>query len=130
MPDWKVGDEVIVTGRYARQGRTTIAKIGRKYFYVEGMNRDTPFQISDGHEKPDGFNNYQARAWTPDQYSAHRTRTGVLDKLRAHGVSWAPSWGSLTFREQNFTTARLMELLHLLDYVAEDNATTNLDEEP
>lgn len=127
MSDWKVGDEVVVTGTYVRTGLTTITKVGRKYFYVEN-NTDTPFQISDGHEKPDGYGGqYKARARTPEQYEADRVRSGVLDKLRKHGVSWSNSWNEQTFREKSFSTARLFELLHLLDNVADDNATTNLD---
>lgn len=126
-PQWNVGDEVIVTGKYASRGRKKIVKVGRIYFYVEG-NPDTAFKLSDGHQKHDGYGNYLAQCRTPEQYEADQVRSEVLAKLREHGVRWADTWSEgRTFREARFSTARLFELLHLLDQIAEENATTNLD---
>jgi hypothetical protein len=128
MTDWKVGDKVIVTGKYVVAGTTTITKVGRKYFYVANDSRDTPYQISTGHAKNDGYGS-NSRCRTPEQYEADTVRDGVLDKLRKHGVAWASGWSDWTFRAEKFSTARLFELLNLLDQIAEENTITNLDKD-
>jgi hypothetical protein len=56
MTGLKVGDDVIVTGRYVGTTRSQVARVGRTYFYVENT-RDIPFLRSTGREKPDGYGN-------------------------------------------------------------------------
>lgn len=128
MMDVKVGNEVVVTGKYVRSGRYPITKVGRVYFYVD--DGDTPFQRSDGREKPDKWGDtYKARAWRPEDYEADQVRNEVLAKLREHGVSWVNNWtgNKMVLKASNFTTARLFEFLAFLDSVADEVDPKNLD---
>ena len=86
---WQVGTEVIVTGHYVRgTQRTKVGKVGRKYFYLEGS--DTPFQLTDGRQKSDGYGyQYKSQVWLPADYEADQVRQGVLKQLGEHGLRWS-----------------------------------------
>jgi hypothetical protein len=67
------------------------------------------------------------KAYTPHQWETKQVRDALLEKLQEHGVRWADSYSKKTFQSKNFTSARLMELLHLVEGVAADNTMTDLD---
>jgi hypothetical protein len=83
--DWKhlkVGDPVVVTWtRTSRSYHVKVTKIGRKYFYVDGVHRGIGFDLVTGDPNVEG---YTVR--TPQRHHLLGEAAVAEKKLRQAGV--------------------------------------------
>lgn len=135
---WKVGDPVVISRPTHYYGgeptieRTTVARVARKYFYIgqeKGRWDEEGYEIETGTQKPrdPNFTNYLAHAYTPAEWEEKRLRDVYLARIRELGkeldteVHW--SWSG----QKKWTTARLRQLVVLLECVVADGVDVNLD---
>lgn len=89
--DIKVGDELILaTGsRYRGDEPVTVARLGRKYLYINRNGREygTRFHRDTGAED----SNYSAheQLYTPAQYEENKQRNALFEQLRKAGIDVA-----------------------------------------
>lgn len=95
MGKFKVGDTVIVQGSYneSRYGEKSwedkIAKVGRKYVYLEGRydhEAKTAFDAETGYQKPTGFSGSERTIYLPEEWDAKVRRKVVGEAIREHGL--------------------------------------------
>lgn len=138
-PRWRVGDPVVISrpiyssphGKRAIE-HATVARVARKYFYVgqeKGRWDEEGYEIENGRQKPQdpNYTNYLAHAYTLAEWEEKQLRDTWLAKVSELskelniGISW--SWSG----KKKWSTARLRELVLVLECVVADNAVVSLD---
>lgn len=87
LADVKVGDKLILaTGnRYRSDEPVTVARIGRKYLYVNRRGREynTRFHLNGMEDSQHGA---RERLYTPEQYDELKQRANLFEQLRTAGI--------------------------------------------
>lgn len=110
LMDAKVGDTVVVTGCNGRGGarEVRVAKVGRKYLYLEGggVSAQTKFSRETGSEIDDF--GYRARVYTPEEWAEKERRDKVVLRLRGeHRLSHYDG----TFPQSTETLEAILQIL-------------------
>ena len=140
MPDWKVGDPVVIerSQPHHRHGQPyepqldygTVTKVVRKYFTVEvegsRWHDAMEFAIADGLQRakdPNYPQHYTDQAYTPQEWETEKYRRDLRAKIdEQHGYEWAQ-------KSRGWSTGFQVELLDLLDRVKADREIKDLDRE-
>lgn len=106
---WKVGDLAYVSGDYNRRGGGvfTVAKVGRKWFTIEGR-QGRQFDLTTGKENSDGAGGY-CYARTSEEHARWEARSVIISRIRktqqmGHSGSW-----------ERWPLERLRRLVELLE---------------
>lgn len=132
----KVGDVIVVEQPSYSNGadpvvtREIVTRLARKYLYVgkvKGRYDEIGYEIATGVQKSQdrNYTSYLATAYTPIQWEEEALRRDLLGRIRDHkSVFLDRGWSG---PERTWPTARLMELVVLLDGVRDELAKTDLD---
>ena len=108
-PKFKLGDEVIVyqpSYGHREPGqtfRTTVAKVGLKYFYIDPESvswgwqyEKRAFDKNTGQMKtnPSGNSSYDPQVWVPAEWEAKEHRAEVTAALRETGLRYETNYGA------------------------------------
>ena len=108
------GDTVLLghrRGFSTEKAEVTIAKVGRKYAYVDSpwFNK-VPFDLEDGCQAGN-YIGYGARIYTPEGWPSEQRRGQLFERLRKHTQN--PAW------ENRLSDDTLEKLLAVLDEAAD-----------
>lgn len=109
---FKVDDVVIVHTSGLGKDRVEEARIdrvGRKVAYIEWGARVKAFDAFDGTERGDYSH---SRIYTREQWADKQRRDQLIDRLRAHGLTFSIR---LSFNPDDVSTDKLARLVAVLD---------------